>query len=93
MNFLKDEILPNCGNLLSATFSSPMKPLDNIEFEKIRIKLTNPEKLEFSTESYKNPQVFHKLLTGEKLKIFSKMIFYPFTRMLQSKQQKQLLQF
>ena len=70
MNFLKDEILPNCGNLLSATFSSPMKPLDNIEFEKIRIKLTNPEKLEFSTESYKNPQVFHKLLTGEKIKNF-----------------------
>ena len=70
MNFLKDEILPNCGNLLSATFSSPMKTLDNIEFEKIRIKLTNPEKLEFSTESYKNPQVFHKLLTGEKIKNF-----------------------
>lgn len=72
MNFLKDEILPNCGNLLSATFSSPMKTLDNIEFEKIRIKLTNPEKLEFSTESYKNPQVFHKLLTGEKIKNFFK---------------------
>ena len=72
MNFLKDEILPNCGNLLSATFSSPMKTLDNIEFEKIRIKLTNPEKLEFSTESYKNPQVFHKLLTGEKIKFFFK---------------------
>lgn len=72
MNFLKDEILPNCGNLLSATFSSPMKTLDNIEFEKIRIKLTNPEKLEFSTESYKNPQVFHKLLTGKKIKNFFK---------------------
>ena len=49
MNFLKDDILPNCGNLLSATFSSPVKNLENIEFEKIRIKLTNPEKLEFST--------------------------------------------
>ena len=72
MNFLKDDILPNCGNLLSATFSSPMKTLDNIEFEKIRIKLTNPEKLEFSTESYKNPQVFHKLLTAEKIKNFFK---------------------
>ena len=72
MNFLKDDILPNCGNLLSATFSSPMKNLENIEFEKIRIKLTNPEKLEFSTESYKNPQVFHKLLTAEKIKNFFK---------------------
>ena len=72
MNFLKDDILPNCGNLLSATFSSPVKNLENIEFEKIRIKLTNPEKLEFSTESYKNPQVFHKLLTGEKIKNFFK---------------------
>ena len=72
MNFLKDDILPNCGNLLSATFSSPVKNLENIEFEKIRIKLTNPEKLEFSTESYKNPQVFHKLLTAEKIKNFFK---------------------
>ena len=72
MNFLKDDILANCGNLLSATFSSPVKNLENIEFEKIRIKLTNPEKLEFSTESYKNPQVFHKLLTGEKIKFFFK---------------------
>lgn len=72
MNFLKDDILANCGNLLSATFSSPVKNLENIEFEKIRIKLTNPEKLEFSTESYKNPQVFHKLLTGEKIKNFFK---------------------
>lgn len=72
MNFLKDDILANCGNLLSATFSSPVKNLENIEFEKIRIKLTNPEKLEFSTESYKNPQVFHKLLTAEKIKNFFK---------------------
>ena len=72
MNFLKDEILPNCGNLLSATFSSPMKPLDNIDFVKIRIKLANKEKLEFSTESYKNTQVFHKLLTHEKIKNFFK---------------------
>lgn len=72
MNFLKDDILANCGNLLSATFSSPVKNLENIEFEKIRIKLTNPEKLEFSTESYKNPQVFHKLLTSEKIKNFFK---------------------
>ena len=72
MNFLKDDILANCGNLLSATFSSPVKNLENIEFEKIRIKLTNPEKLEFSTESYKSPQVFHKLLTGEKIKKFFK---------------------
>ena len=72
MNFLKDDILANCGNLLSATFSSPVKNLENIEFEKIRIKLTNPEKLEFSTESYKNPQVFHKLLTAEKIKKFFK---------------------
>ncbi len=72
MNFLKDDILANCGNLLSATFSSPVKNLENIEFEKIRIKLTNPEKLEFSTESYKNPQVFHKLLTAEKINFFFK---------------------
>ena len=72
MDFLKDEILPNCGNLISATFSNPLKNLDNIEFEKIRIKLSNKEKLEFSTESYKNTQVFHKLLTEEKIKNFFK---------------------
>ena len=72
MDFLKDEILPNCGNLISATFSNPLKNLDNIEFEKIRIKLSNKERLEFSTESYKNAQVFHKLLTEEKIKIFFK---------------------
>ena len=72
MDFLKDEILPNCGNLISATFSNPLKNLDNIEFEKIRIKLSNKEKLEFSTESYKNAQVFHKLLTEEKIKNFFK---------------------
>ena len=72
MVFLKDEILENCGNLLSATFSNPVKGLDNIEFEKIRIKLSNKEKLEFSTESYKNAQVFHKLLTEEKIKNFFK---------------------
>jgi len=72
MDFLKDEILPNCGNLISATFSNPLKNLDNIEFEKIRIKLSNKERLEFSTESYKNTQVFHKLLTQEKIKIFFK---------------------
>jgi len=72
MDFLKDEILPNCGNLISATFSNPLKNLDNIEFEKIRIKLSNKERLEFSTESYKNAQVFHKLLTEEKIKNFFK---------------------
>lgn len=72
MDFLKDEILPNCGNLISATFSNPLKNLDNIEFEKIRIKLSNKERLEFSTESYKNAQVFHKLLTQEKIKNFFK---------------------
>ena len=72
MVFLKDEILENCGNLISATFSNPVKGLDNIDFVKIRIKLFNKEKLEFSTESYKNTQVFHKLLTQEKIKIFFK---------------------
>ena len=70
--FLKDEILENCGNLISATFSNPVKGLDNIDFVKIRIKLFNKEKLEFSTESYKNTQVFHKLLTQEKIKNFFK---------------------
>ena len=72
MVFLKDEILENCGNLISATFSNPVKGLDNIDFVKIRIKLFNKEKLEFSTESYKNTQVFHKLLTQEKIKNFFK---------------------
>ena len=75
MDFLKDEILPNCGNLLSATFSTPLKNVENIEFDKIRIKLINPEKLEFSTESYKNTQVFHKLLTSEKINLFFKNDF------------------
>ena len=75
MDFLKDEILADCGNLISATFSNPLKNLDNIEFDKIRIKITNKNPLEFSTESYKNTQVFHKLLTQEKIKDFFKNDF------------------
>ena len=75
MDFLKDEILADCGNLISATFSNPLKNLDNIEFDKIRIKITNKNPLEFSTESYKNTQVFHKLLTQEKIKNFFKNDF------------------
>lgn len=70
MDFFNDEILQNCGNLLSATFSNPLKTIENIEFDKIRIKLSNPEKMEFSTSSYKNTQVFHKLYTAEKILFF-----------------------
>lgn len=72
MVFLKDEILANCGNLISATFSHPLKGIDSIEFDKVRVKLINPDKMEFSTESYKNSQVFHKLLTSEKILFFFK---------------------
>lgn len=67
MNLLENKIKNDCSDILWITLSNKQKNAFNIEFDKVRIKKIDSDFNKFSTESYRNAQVFHNFLTGEKL--------------------------